>query len=57
MDTPIQEVPLGNEFKTCPMCGYKDGFHNAFQKEGDTTKWLFVCPSCHAVFDVGLTVP
>ena len=57
MDVTIHEVPLGNEFKVCPMCGYKDGFHSAFKKVDDTIKWLFICPSCHAVFDVGLTVP
>jgi hypothetical protein len=27
-----------------------------FKKEGDNTKWLFICPSCHIVFDIGFTV-
>jgi hypothetical protein len=27
-----------------------------FKKEGDRTKWLFICPSCHIVFDIGFTV-
>ena len=52
----IHRITIGDEFKICPLCGYKDGFHSAFRKEQDTTKWLFVCPSCHAVFDVGYSV-
>jgi hypothetical protein len=27
-----------------------------FKKESDSTKWLFICPSCHIVFDIGFTV-
>jgi hypothetical protein len=27
-----------------------------FKKESDRTKWLFICPSCHDVFDIGFTV-
>jgi hypothetical protein len=27
-----------------------------FKKEGDITKWLLICPSCHDVFDIGYTV-
>ena len=56
MDYKTIEVKMGNEFKVCPSCGYKDGFHSMLKKDGDTTKWLFVCPSCHAVFDIGHTL-
>ncbi len=53
MDYKINLVSPGDEFKVCPICGYKDGFHSMFKKEGDTVKWLFICPSCHEVFDIG----
>ncbi len=56
MDEIIHELMVDDEFKTCPLCGYKDGFHSAFKKGPDSTKWLLICPSCHAVFDVGYTV-
>ncbi len=56
MDEKIHKITVTDEFKICPLCGYKDGFHSAFKKEQETTKWLFVCPSCHAVFDVGYSV-
>ena len=55
MDKTINKVEMGEEFKVCPACGYKDGFHSMFKKEGGTTRWLFICPSCHEVFDIGLT--
>lgn len=56
MEDKVHALTVGDEFKICPLCGYQDGFHSAFQKHQETTKWLFVCPSCHAVFDVGYTV-
>jgi hypothetical protein len=27
-----------------------------FKRDGDITRWLFICPSCHQVFDIGFTV-
>ncbi len=56
MDYKINKVDAGDEFKVCPSCGYKDGFHSMFKKEGRTIKWLFICPSCHEVFDIGYTM-
>ena len=56
MNEEIHEITITDEFKICPLCGYKDGFHSAFKKGQGTTKWLFVCPSCHAVFDIGYSV-
>jgi len=56
MDYEIQQVDTGEEFKVCPACGYRDGFHSMFRKEGGAVKWLFICPSCHQVFDIGFTV-
>jgi transposase-like protein len=55
MDYEVKSVRMEEEFKVCPSCGYKDGFHSMFKQEGDITKWLFICPSCHMVFDIGLT--
>lgn len=56
MDYHINNIEMGNEFKVCPECGYKDGFHSMFRKEADITKWLFICPSCHSIFDIGQTI-
>ena len=56
MDYEIIEVKMEDEFKICPSCGYKDGFHSMFKKEQGLTRWLFICPSCHSVFDIGRTL-
>lgn len=55
MDYEVQHVTIDDEFKVCPSCGYKDGFHSMLKKEKDRFRWLFICPSCHEVFDVGYT--
>lgn len=52
----IIKIQMGDEFKICPTCGYKDGFHSMFKKEEKSTKCLYICPSCHNVFDIGHTV-
>lgn len=52
----IKNVEMKDEFKVCPSCGYEDGFHTMFKKYGGTTKWLFICPACHQVFDIGFSV-
>ena len=57
MDDEVIKVEMSDEFKICPSCGYKDGFHSMFKKQGAETLWLFICPSCHAVFDIGFTLP
>jgi transposase-like protein len=56
MDYEVNSVNMEEEFKICPSCGYRDGFHSMFRKNSDVTRWLFICPSCHKVFDIGLTV-
>ena len=56
MDYEIANVKIEDEFKVCPSCGYEDGFHSMFKKESGITKWLFICPSCHEVFNIGFTV-
>jgi len=57
MNREVKQIKFKDEFADCPECGYKDGFHSVFKKDGSTTKWLFICPSCHTVFDIGFTVP
>ncbi len=57
MEYPVQEVKFKEVFKVCPACGYKDGFHSMFKKDEVRVKWLFICPSCHQVFDIGFSVP
>ena len=56
MDYTIIKVSMENEFKVCPSCQYKNGFHSMFKKEGEITKYLYICPSCHNIFDIGHTV-
>lgn len=55
MDQEIKKLEMGAEFRVCPSCGYRDGFHSMFKKDRDITRWLFICPSCHEIFDIGLT--
>jgi len=55
MDYEVNKVDIKEEFKVCPSCDYKDGFHSMFKKEGDIIKWLFICPNCHSVYDIGFT--
>jgi hypothetical protein len=49
-------IKLEEEFKLCPLCNYKDGFHSMMKRDGDEIRWLFICPSCHEVFDIGRTL-
>lgn len=56
MNDRVKSIEMKEEFKNCPECGYRDGFHSMFKKDGDSLKWLFICPSCHMIFDIGLTV-
>jgi len=56
MTYPIHKVTLEEEFKICPLCKYPDGFHSMLHRDGEETRWLFICPSCHEVFDIGRTL-
>jgi transposase-like protein len=56
MEVEIIQIKMDDEFKVCPSCGYKDGFHSMFRKEEGVTKWLFICPQCHKIFDIGFKV-
>ena len=55
METKVRRIEMGEEFRICPDCGYKDGFHSMFRKEEGERKWLFICPACHKIYDIGLT--
>ena len=56
MGYKVISIEMDDEFKVCPSCGYEDGFHSMLKKENDVTKWLFICPTCHNVFDIGETL-
>jgi transposase-like protein len=48
----VMDVQFKGEFKTCPQCGYEDGYHTAYKiLDGKLTR-LFICPDCHAVFNL-----
>jgi len=55
MGYEINQLEMDDEFKICPSCGYEDGFHTMLKKEENVVRWLFICPACHRVFDIGLT--
>jgi hypothetical protein len=56
MDNQIHPIKFEDEFKICPLCGYKDGFHSMLKRDGEEVRWLFICPSCHQTFDIGRTL-
>jgi hypothetical protein len=56
MTYKIHTVKLEEEFKLCPLCNYRDGFHSMLKRDKEEIRWLFICPSCHEVFDVGRTL-
>lgn len=56
MKSKINKLEFKNELRECPICGYRDGFHTMLKKDNDTVKWLFICPSCHEIFDIGQTL-
>jgi transcription elongation factor Elf1 len=56
MASTIHQVKLDEEFKNCPFCNYKDGFHSMLKRDGEKIRLLFICPACHEVFDIGQTL-
>ena len=58
MTVEFIKVKVDETFKVCTSCGYQDGFHSMFQKidESGDFSWRFICPNCHKIFDIGLTV-
>ena len=53
MTEEIHAYTFDNEIRVCPLCGYTDGFHNMFKRDGAKVRWLFICSSCHEIFDFG----
>jgi hypothetical protein len=53
MEQEIQKIDMKNDFRVCPACGYADGFQSMFK--GQLIRWLLTCPSCHELYDIGLT--
>ena len=54
-------LAVTNWQRACPDCGYENGFHVSFHNNGNggapgSTSVLLICPSCSAVFDIGLHV-
>jgi hypothetical protein len=52
----IEVLDIEGEFTVCPACGYDGGFHSIFpdyKKKGES-KWILMCPSCQAKYDIGL---
>ena len=54
-ETPTP-IPFDSEIRICPACGYTDGFHTMLRKGAACLAWLLICPSCHRVFDPGITL-
>lgn len=53
----IREVTPGEEFRVCPACGYKLGFHTSLLRAEDGFRVVLICPECGARYDPGWTVP
>ena len=52
----IKVLEIHGEFTVCQQCGYDGGFHNIFPDYNlsEISKWILMCPSCKAKFDIGL---
>jgi len=55
----IQVLENLDDLTVCPQCGYDAGFHSIFYglKSDDPAKWILMCPSCKAKYDIGLRYP
>lgn len=54
MAEKIHTYEFVDEIRVCPLCGYKDGFHTMFKRNGNNVQWLLICSSCHEIFDFDL---
>jgi len=52
----VKKVKLEDEFKNCPTCGYRDGFHSMYKRMNNNIRVFSICPSCHDVFDLNLSL-
>lgn len=56
----IKSIQIKDEFRTCPVCGYDQGFQVSFRREaGKTLRVVLICPECGSRFDVNwdITLP
>ncbi|MHC4759019.1 MAG: hypothetical protein ACYTE8_10210 [Planctomycetota bacterium] len=55
-ESEIQVLEIKGEFTVCPDCGYEGGFHSIFPDLNirEKAKWILICPSCHAKYDIDL---
>lgn len=56
MEKKIHKVEFRDEFRVCPVCSYQDGFHTMLKRDKGEIKRFFICPSCHEIFDLNLSV-
>jgi len=53
-----QTVTVEDRFEVCPECAYAGGFHILIERltvaSGPNARLRLKCPSCRAVYDVGL---
>ncbi len=58
MTDTYEKIKAEGKISTCPACGYKDGFHVAFDMDGNLGKGeiILICPDCHRQFKMGWQV-
>ena len=54
-----RKLEVNNWLRECPECGYQNGFHVTFHRtaadaRGNDVSVRLICPSCSAVYEVGL---
>ena len=54
----MKTIEPRGDVSVCPDCGYRDGFHVAFNFEDGSGKGkaVLICPSCHQHYDIGWEV-
>lgn len=57
MKEKVHKVHLKDEFRICPVCSYRDGFHTMLRRENGEVKTIYICPSCHELFEVDIQKP
>lgn len=55
----IEVLTIQGDFTVCPHCRYDGGFHSIFPgyNPSEGSKWILMCPSCKAKYDIGLRYP
>ena len=51
-NTEAQPIEVGDELHACPACGYAQGFHVAFVRDGEALRLELICPSCGARYNL-----